>query len=71
MDLSGVDLHFEAQDYVMTPYADLRICEEIDNDFFWGVGGGGGGNHATVCRILVSWPMIDFQPLGDNESAES
>lgn len=39
MDLSGVDLHFEAQNYVMTPYADLRICEEIDNEFSRGGGG--------------------------------
>ena len=63
MDLSGVDLHFEAQDYVMIPYADLRTHEEIDNDFFfWPC--------HTVVRILVSWPRIDFQPLGGNESAE-
>ena len=41
MDLSGVDLHFEAQDYVMTPYADLRTHEEIDSDFFFFFG------HAT------------------------
>lgn len=48
MDLSGVDLHFEAQDYVMTPYADLRTHEEIDSDFFffWPC--------HTVVRILVS-----------------